>query len=377
MERMGSKYAPTTSGVNTTYLENYKRHLTLSNLKDRTIHTKIHRVNMALKHFNYQDAKTLTREQIEDYLIHLKQTVAPATLWGRELDLRLFYRWLDPALENLLFVTKLKRYKINVPVEEILIPDDIQAIIRVCKNQRDRALVMLFWDSGARREEIETANLNNLQFDQQGATIIVDGKTGRRRIRLTISVPDLQLWINQHPDRENPEAPLFTAYNKYALTVNRLDSQTMYNILVGLGKKANIPRHSNPHAFRHGRATELSKLGFTEMELRNWFGWEKNSGMPAVYIHLSGREVDDKILRLMGMEVKPEEEVKPVLNPIKCPRCNTFNSPDTLYCRICSLMLAAGGQNPVDMMKDALNEKVERMERALKMLMDERKGLNP
>lgn len=63
--------------------------------------------------------------------------------------------------------------------------------------------------------------------------------------------------------------------------------------------------------------------------------------MPAVYLHLSGRDVDKKLLEHRGLlepEEKLEAEEKP-LEPIKCPRCETINPADAKFCYKCSMAL--------------------------------------
>lgn len=67
-------------------------------------------------------------------------------------------------------------------------------------------------DSGSRIGEKFWGQINHVSFDKYGAALIVSSKTRMRRIRIIDSVPDLQLWLNQHPDRDNIQAPLFVTY---------------------------------------------------------------------------------------------------------------------------------------------------------------------
>jgi len=72
--------------------------------------------------------------------------------------------------------------------------------------------------------------------------------------------------------------------------------------------------------------------------------------MASVYVHLSGRDVDNALLRLNGIksyEEKKEEEFKPSV----CPRCNTVNSSDAKFCSNCGLGLDARTAVEVDRVK--------------------------
>ncbi|MFN3621454.1 MAG: zinc ribbon domain-containing protein [Nitrososphaerales archaeon] len=87
---------------------------------------------------------------------------------------------------------------------------------------------------------------------------------------------------------------------------------------------------------RHSRATFLaSKL--TEAQMNQVFGWRQGSDMPSIYVHLSGRDVDDAILGVYGL--KKAEVVEPKLKPKMCPRCKMSNTVDARFCSRCGLAL--------------------------------------
>ena len=67
------------------------------------------------------------------------------------------------------------------------------------------------------------------------------------------------------------------------------------------------------------------------------FGWKQGSDMPSIYVHLSGRDVDDAILGIYGL--KTSEEEKPKLTPKICPRCQQRNVYDGKLCSKCGLAL--------------------------------------
>jgi len=74
------------------------------------------------------------------------------------------------------------------------------------------------------------------------------------------------------------------------------------------------------------------------MELCLIAGWEKSSAMPEVYVHLSGGDIERKILQKAGfVEGDIKEDLG--LTPKDCPRCGTRNSWDGVYCSKCSMVL--------------------------------------
>jgi ribosomal protein L40E len=62
--------------------------------------------------------------------------------------------------------------------------------------------------------------------------------------------------------------------------------------------------------------------------------------MASVYVHLSGRDVDNALLKLNGFEVK-EERKEEQFKALICPRCKARNSPDAKFCSNCGMCLDA------------------------------------
>lgn len=104
-----------------------------------------------------------------------------------------------------------------------------------------------------------------------------------------------------------------------------------------LFKRAGIKKRFNPHIFRHSRATFLANF-LTKAQLKVYFGWVQGSDIAGTYVHLSGRDTDQKILEINGMaeeNKKKEQELKPKI----CPRCNSLNSYNSNYCSKCASIL--------------------------------------
>lgn len=316
--------------INRRHLEEYVRHLKLKNLKNTTVWIKVWKIYPFLKHRDFGDLAAATPADLENYYLTRREQVSAATMRGDLLEVKLFYRWLYPGREMVTFTPKAQTHKL--PVDQLITREEVLRLVEACDTQRDRALIMLLWDSGCRITEILNLNIGHVQLDRYGAVIIVDGKTGRRRIRLVSSVGDLQTWLNQHPQKHDPAAPLFVTYNRYGTGTKRLNGQTVRNRLKTLEKNLNLPKSIHPHAFRHARLTDLTKQGFTEMELRTIAGWEPGSGMPAVYVHLSGADVEQKILEKAGILDPAGADDDPALEARRCPRCQHLNAPYATYC---------------------------------------------
>jgi len=349
--------------INRGYFEKYLRTLHLKNLRPRTIDTKLWRVYEFLDNIGFKDSRLITRDDIEDYVIKRKNEVTPITLQGELLEVRLFLRWLNHDKEKELFPEKMKRVKHTLPMDRLLTKNDIVRLVDACRTQRDRALIMFMWDSAARISEIMALKIGDIQFDRYGAVVIVRGKTDRRRLRLTSCIGDLQTWVNVHPMRENSEAPLFVTQRRYGSDLRHLSVRTVQNTIKAIARRAGV-RNVHPHAIRHARLTDLvksegPKKGLSEMELRIVAGWENSSRMPEVYVHLSGEDVEKKILMNAGL--LEEDYQNPVLEPKKCPRCKTINAHDSLFCKMCSATLSEVAARQVDSMHQSVMDNLDMM----------------
>ena len=149
-------------------------------------------------------------------------------------------------------------------------------------------------------------------------------------------MPYLLTWINSHPLRNDNKSPLWI--NVGAINNRKhMKYGTIRSALEDIFKKAGIKKKFNPHLFRHSRATFLANF-LTEAQLKVYFGWVQGSDVAGTYVHLSGRDTDQKILEINGIAQKGEEK-KDELKPKICPRCGTLNSQGSNYCSRCSSIL--------------------------------------
>jgi len=215
--------------------------------------------------------------------------------------------------------------------EQLLSPEERKQLIEKSPTPPDRLLLELLDELGARRGELANLKMKSVQFDEYGAILTLTGKTGTRRRRVYAAVPDLRAHVNNHPMRDNPEAPLFLSSAGQGYSGN-----TIWRRVRALGLKI-LSRPIHPHQFRHSRATEDSRH-FTDRELMQLYGW-RDPNTVSVYSHLSMRDVEDKDLMVHGFKSK-EEILRPISQARRCGRCGGENAPVAMYCAKCGEVLA-------------------------------------
>lgn len=120
----------------------------------------------------------------------------------------------------------------------------------------------------------------------------------------------------------------------------RLTWQSWSRILKQLAKDAGLGnKRIYNHLLRHSSAT--ANAGFlTESELKLLYGWSGSSKMPAIYVHLHGKDLDGKLQAIYsGRQVEmPKRDFVPVI----CARCSEKNTPGFRFCSRCGTPLGQG-----------------------------------
>lgn len=286
--------------------------------------------------------KTAKKKDIMSLIRKLESTqhYSDWTKYTYKVCLKRFYKWLlgdDKDYPDCVSWIKPKIKNGNKLPEELLTEEDVKSLINSADNARDKAFISALYESGCRVSELGNSRIKHVTFDEYGSVLIVDGKTGMRRIRLISSSPDLAEYLNVHPLKEDKDAPLWIGHG----TRNK-DKQLEYGAITAMLRKvagrAGIKKRVNPHNFRHSRATHLAKH-LTEAQMKEYFGWVQGSNMASVYVHLSGRDVDKAILKVYGIKTNDDEQEENKLKPINCNRCEFTNSATNKFCSRCGLPL--------------------------------------
>src|SRR5207245_1618574 len=141
-------------------------------------------------------------------------------------------------------------------------------------------------------------------------------------------------WLNHLPTKDDPAAPLWTIFEKVG-SKERLEYGAVRRMLESAAKRCGIKKRVNPHSFRHARASNLANV-LTEAQMKEYLGWVGDSRMAAIYVHLSGRNVDNALFKLNG--IRTEGDVNEEERPLKvrhCERCREINSPTNRFCSKC------------------------------------------
>jgi integrase/ribosomal protein L40E len=267
-----------------------------------------------------------------------KQDTSYETKRSEKECIKRFYKWLRNSEDDypieVKWIKATRKNNHKILPEHLLTEDEVKKLAEACQNQRDRTLILVTYETGCRVGEILTLRVGNIQFDQYGAVMVVKGKTGPRRVRIIFSAKALSEWLNHHPARKDPQAPLWTSLESVGST-KPLEYYAFRKMLSVVAKRVGIGKRVNPHSFRHARASNLANV-LTEAQMKEYLGWVGDSRMASTYVHLSGRNIDNALLKLNG--IKTEDEVNNEEHKLRiktCLRCQESNSPTSSFCSRC------------------------------------------
>lgn len=284
--------------------------------------------------FDRFDFSKITQEQVEEILVWInEQKWKGWTKHSNKKILKSFLYWLQ---DNYGIKVDVKKIKVTKPKDSLLpeyliSEEEFNKLMNATDDLQTKVLIGVLYESGCRVGEILSLKIQNVSFNNYGARITVKGKTGQRVIPIIWFANLLRQFIESHPFKDNPEAPLFFYKNeKGKLVPMKYDVFRMR--LIRLCRKVGINKRIHPHLFRHTRLTELAKQ-LPEQVLKQIAGWVPDSTMAKTYIHLSGKDVEESLLaKAYGIKVGGEEEKERFK---VCPKCGEINPYFAKICQRC------------------------------------------
>ena len=289
--------------------------------------------------------------------------------------LKRFLLWLDESGDTSpgLKIEKLRKVnagsiKVTKTAEDILSPEQIEALFKAVSSTRNRAMLEILYESAGRAGEIATMTWGQITFYQNYASVRLDGKTGKTRVvPLYSSHVALRLWKNQYGKDPAPDELIFPGNESGDQT---LSYNGMLKIVRTAARKAGIEKKISLHSFRHSRITHLLRSGLNESSIRLIAWGDVGSTMLKVYSHLTPGDVENSFNQLYG--IKPIEEFRgmdPAVSPAQCPACGMLNPAGNRFCGGCGSALTRDAADEVQIFKQLLDKSHEMDEDQIKRIL--------
>lgn len=257
------------------------------------------------------------------------KTFSEETLIGYKRNLKGFFKYLGKVgiFENLKINGHKKK---NINYSDIITEEEVSVALDNIKILRNKAILITLHELGARADEFLNLRIKDIIREKNWVKIRLYGKTGERIVPIVSSIPYLFQYLNQHPDKNNSNAWLWLKLGN--------NDPLRYDALCRVLKKTlGKDKKSNPHWFRHSRAT-INASWMTESQLCQFMGWVIGSPVVRRYVHTNTNQLTDTILTHHGL--KKKEDNIPSTSPRVCSVCNSFNEPKNSFCKDCGTVLS-------------------------------------
>lgn len=276
-----------------TYVDAFVFGCKIRNLSPRTLNVYAERLGYLARHLEARgiDIEGVKRQDIQDYLLTLIGNVSDETVNGRIRVYRRFFNYLEEEglWEKSNPTHKLKLIKASKRIKPVISPEQIERAIRTLNKStfegyRNLTMIMLFWDSMIRKEELITLKVESL--DLRGGLLTVYGK-GRKERQVPMgakTIKTIHFYLNRW--RNGTAGNLvFCQRNGKPIT-----SRHCHKIIQDIGKKANLDLY--PHLIRHSAATYFIRQGGSPVILQKILG-HTSLNVTQNYLHMSNQDMID------------------------------------------------------------------------------------
>ncbi|MFJ1548098.1 tyrosine-type recombinase/integrase [Streptomyces sp. NPDC088246] len=175
-------------------------------------------------------------------------------------------------------------------------------ILRVARDEpiRSRVMLALAYDAALRREEL--CSLRTDDLDPAHRTLRVRAETTKNRLERVVPYSAstgvlLSGYLTHRSTLSRARGPLFLSESRRN-HAQPLSLWTWSKVVRRIALEAGVPRFST-HTTRHLCLTDLARMGW-ELHTIATFAGHRNTDSTLQYIHLSGRDLAEKLSR--GME---------------------------------------------------------------------------
>lgn len=282
-------------------MENFIKQCKINDKSEKTIECY---KSYLLKYARFLENKKFENATEMDVQQFFKEiNLAKSSIQTMKIILKLFYRfifklevgerlpdsvrWLKSKSQR----QKIKEINIEEEKKKVITLEEYQKLMEYTSDAQLKAIMEIGYWYGSRLGETLSMNVNGVKRKDEGTEITVQESKTKSREILVLDAEyyptHLMNWLDMHPDKKNPDSPLFinlnTDHRVYGkrLTVNNIDRKIERLCRNVFGSDRKIISHM----LRHTAITRDCSSGMPWTHVCTKYGLSKNSRMKEVYDH--------------------------------------------------------------------------------------------
>jgi integrase/recombinase XerD len=275
------------------YIDAFLYGCRMKNLSPNTINGYAERLNYLARFLDAKgvDIEDVTKLHLQEYVMSLinNPAISDATVNGRITVYKIFWNYLEDEE----FWTKpnpagrLKKIKAKKEIRDTLTPEQISLVAGTANKKifigyRNYCMLMLFYDTMIRRNELLTLSMDNV--DLKNGLIKVLGKGNKERfVAMGTKMQKILHFYFQRWRKDLPGDLVFCTHQGRAL-----DKDNCRQIVWRMGRKVGL--HITPHKIRHSSAIWFIRSGGSPAILQKIMG-HTSPVITAGYTHLDYKDL--------------------------------------------------------------------------------------
>lgn len=191
---------------------------------------------------------------------------------------------------------QVKRPRRDKKLPVVLSQQEVEALFNATRNIKHKALLMLTYSAGLRREELRFIKPSAIDSENMRVHV-VQGKG--KKDRFTLLSPKVLEYLRMYFKIEKPKVYLFETQIKKG---EPLSEQTLNSIIKNSARKAGIKKQVSFHTLRHCFATHLLEQGVNLRLIQDFLG-HVSIRTTTVYLHLANIKTSGIVSPLDNMNI--------------------------------------------------------------------------
>ena len=276
--------------------------------------------------------------------LELDHDLADGTLRNYRKALKRFAEHVEHDWSEEVVIGKSPSADRTVDPSKLLTDEEVSAMLDAANNPRDKAIMAMLRDTGIRVGALCNLRVRDIDFSDSAGEFSVQNITGNKEAQgtrpFTWSRGPLVNWLDVHPRRDDPSAPLFFKLKTGpdAGPGEALSTAAVRRMLTLTARRTDVDSERvNPHNWRDTTFAEWKLDGLSDQQIKHRGFHTEDSDMLSRYGPIEDREMNDAILDHYDIG---DGSVARTPDLDTCPQCSTALRDGAQFCPTCGLALS-------------------------------------